>query len=205
MQEIKCLLKDNDGNLLAKAALAQHNDSEAVFELENEYLSRIEEDGVFDSGRNISVEIFDIKRGVLPYSCDIARVRGDRVFVRSFREKQNAERRGDLRIYVDFDAYIIVPANDGSGKSSFYKFPVHINNISAGGIGFVSEKNIDKELVCSFAFSHNKFPIVIDFKILRKIKNADDKYEYGCSFVGIDSAEEQIIREWVFDRQLSHL
>jgi len=87
---------------------------------------------------------------------------------------------------LNFDIFI-----EGEIIESERTIPINIENISAGGIGFLADDlfSINDRVKCSFSILDKSF--LIDAIIIRKNATVKDLYEYGARFkINQDIASE---------------
>lgn len=196
MERIKAIIRDTNHELIAKGYLVGSVRSTSQFKISNRTHKS------FTPGEEVKITIYEPNHGLTVYSGKYANQEGDIVSFSSFQPDGFTERRTDLKIPVHFEVYIIRTRVDENGEKKENKIVVRLRDISAGGICFISEHSFSQHNEYSFIFDRGKEPIILPFIILRKDKNEEDLYVYGCKFSGITPQQEQIVREFVFSRQL---
>ena len=81
--------------------------------------------------------------------------------------------------------------------------PIATNDISCGGMGFVSKADLNKEDSYEVVIPITSNPISIDVEIMRKEFLPDkNMYVYGSKFLDLNIVGERLLREAIFKTQL---
>lgn len=79
-----------------------------------------------------------------------------------------------------------------------YNFDIIVKDISSGGIGFYSRKNLPMDKIYEYVADWGTTPVFTKVKLLRKEKLNSDTFSYGGKFVDLYSDEERVLRGGVF-------
>ena len=115
--------------------------------------------------------------------------------------KDTPELREELRVdvSVDIDAVFDDPLLEATGG----QIRITAKNISAGGMMFVSDKDIKKGTTFSFIFSQSKSSVMVNARVLnRRPTRFPELIAYGCQFGHLSSKAEGAIRNFVFNEDL---
>lgn len=162
----------------------------AAITLEN--ISDVEKSGIY-KGENIS---FIVNGSYYEYyNAVVERIdRENGVIYVGNLENDAKELNKDIKVEVDMIFRIFYY----EGEKIFSR-EVNVKDMSAGGFCFVCRDKLDMENKYEAILQVSEEPIIVDFKIVRRLCHEDEKeYVYGCSFVGLCMKEEEMIRKKVY-------
>ncbi|MCL2014508.1 MAG: PilZ domain-containing protein [Oscillospiraceae bacterium] len=197
MQKVKVAITDSKDKLLAKAVLVRQDSRNAVLELSHGFSAEN-----FTMGETVNISMFDTLNGLIVCTGELMKLSDGCLHIRNLTIEQNISKRIDIKVPLGYDAYILRAKNTDDVRT-YHKFYVYLNDLSAGGIGFTSKEDLPDDEIYEFVFDHARESVVIQFKILHKTKKDDGSYFYGCCFHDPLPYHEKIIREYVFQRQIS--
>ncbi len=80
-------------------------------------------------------------------------------------------------------------------------FKIRIDDVSAGGMLFSSNKRIKAGRMFAYLFDQGDIYIPLTVKILRMTQKKNGDYAYGCKFIGLSDAYVDMLCQWVFKKQ----
>ena len=104
--------------------------------------------------------------------------------------------------FTHFKTYVVHTFKNEKSETARKKFFVNLKELSADGMVFASEFDLDADDGFEFVFTRGKHPIVVDFKITRKSTTPKGSFLYECNFEDIENVKEQVLRVFVFRKQL---
>lgn len=104
--------------------------------------------------------------------------------------KGTLQRQKDIRARVSIDVGF-----ESARHGHFYGI---IENISAGGFYVVTGQPLDKNELISFQYAFRTTVRTYQARTVRAQRVGDQKYGYGCVFVGLTDNAESAVREYVF-------
>jgi len=155
------------------------------------------------TGEHVIIERYDNIDGVFKYKGVISYVLGDRISCSNLELISNIQRRQNVKIKVEFD-YEINQFMVGDKLSSELKTPIsiHIRDISAGGMFFVSNELMGVNQKFLYTFDRGKARIDLVVEIIRLQSCRDYKMGYGCKFLNVGRKEENILNSYIFTEQI---
>ncbi len=78
-----------------------------------------------------------------------------------------------------------------------------IQNISVGGLYFVTKTKLSPEEEFTFQYTFIKKEHTLKAVVLREQDLHNGRYGYGCQFKGLPNSAERDIRQFVYKQQLS--
>lgn len=112
-------------------------------------------------------------------------------------KKQNIQRRRDYKVKTDIEVDVKLTGplhGDCHGK---------IEDLSAGGILFATEWRLEIGQEFTFLFEQTKAPLWLTARVLN-IYRKDRIKRYGCYLQGLSTAEEEALRQCVFQIEAQH-
>lgn len=197
MDRIKAVVRDENNALLAKGYLSETIGKTVTF-----FLNRAKPVS-FTKGQFVRVTTYEPNRGLNVFTGIFKQMDERKVIFEHFEPEGFIDRRFDLKIPVSYNVFIIHGFSDTSGNKAEQKVEVRLRDISAGGICFITDADYNPSDEYSFIFDRGRETLLLPFHILRKEKSATGQNIYGCSFYNIPPQYEQVIREYVFSRQLN--
>ena len=202
MQILKGILLNNEGEKIAKISLVRQRENEAEFDYDPDSFNS----GAAAAGTPVVIQLFNPLKGLEIYTGEVLWLGAASLRVGNFRAEQQINRRNDVKASVDYQVYVIHTSPKEPKGLKAEKFPVSLKDISAGGIRFVTDRDLPEQLGrYEVAFERSKQPVVLEFTILRKSQGDDGSFLYGCQFVNLSADQEQLVREYVFKRQLEQI
>ncbi len=150
--------------------------------------------GSIKSGAEVAFNITHADKGIVSYSGKIKSFKDIVITLSDVAVRGQIQRRNDVKVTYEYKGIIYL-------AGTLEPIEVEFKDLSAGGVGFLTETDLDEEKVYEFTMTETPVPIIVNFSILRKMEK-DDGYFYGCKFEEVQSNEEQMIRNYVFARQL---
>ncbi len=107
----------------------------------------------------------------------------------------HTDNRNDFRVPVDLTVDIVSPSLSDSCS-------VRIQNISAGGIFFISHEDFERGMFFSFALPLPNFHNLLVARIVNRVPgSADGVMGYGCQFLSLPGDAEAELRKYIFQVQ----
>ncbi len=114
----------------------------------------------------------------------------------------SAKMRNEIKIKIRIDTKLIQLFPEEEEKIPI-SIPITTNDISCGGIGFVSKADLDKENKYEVVIHVTSDAIVVDLDIVRKeFQPEQNQYVYGSKFSDLNIVEERMLREAIFRLQM---
>lgn len=159
-------------------------------------------DELSDSER-IRIDFFDGQIGYIKTYCEISvRKNYDPLILEPWMAdceilevEEIVQRQKDLRAKMERKIICISPSRG--------KFEGIIQNISVGGLYFVSNTDLDNEEQFEFNYTFIKKEHRLNAVILRKQELHNGRFGYGCQFRRLPNSAERDIRQFVYKQQLS--
>lgn len=158
------------------------------------------EDELSDAS-NVRIDFFDGQIGCIKTKCELAARRNYDSSIPSpwvadceIQEViEITEARRSIRMKMDKEVTF-----SSSGQEDFQGV---IQNISEGGIYFITRTRLQRHdtVLFSYAFIENKFDMEV--VILREEDLRDGRYGYGCQFLELTVNAQKDIRQYVYLRQ----
>ncbi|MCI9198237.1 MAG: PilZ domain-containing protein [Lachnospiraceae bacterium] len=159
---------------------------------------------------NVNIVFYDDKKGLVTYKCKLHdyKLRSERLTAQCIlgEEESVVQRRNDLKI-----RQIIPISIQAFNSTTGEKMNVNgtIQDISAGGIFFISETLFDEGERFSFLFRRTAEPMRLECEVLRKQPYTGrgnyvpgTMMGYGCRFVNMNDHKESAVRSYVFKEDL---
>jgi hypothetical protein len=188
---------DQDDLLIGKGAFITRNLDEATIELSSEI--SVESLPV---GREVHVRLFDTVNGLTTYRGFVKTIEDNVLTVGNYEIETHIERREDVKVMVNRPAFLIARERNERNVNVAQKFTVILRDISAGGVGIVSEHELFFDRVYEIVFDLGREPDILSIMLVRKNINPQGKYVYGCRFVDLHPSQESQVREYVFKKHL---
>ena len=195
MQSNKATVLNTNEKIIAKASLINKSEVDAIFKLSD--------DSHFDEliiGNPVYINFYDTIKGLEIYSGVIARVKEDKLYINKLKLDENLRKRMDIKVPINQEVYVLQKNEE---KKSYYKFFVHLKDMSAGGIGFMSKLDLPKNEIYELVFDNNRETDVLSFQIIHKSRKGGENFLYGCAFYNLAPYQEKVIREYVFQKQIT--
>lgn len=179
-------------------------------EVRREYLTLVFPKEIQEgSWEDVNAVFYDDEKGLVTYVCKLSdyKHRSDRLTAKCvLGEEQGAvQRRNDLKIRQIIP--ISIQTTDTAGKK--INVDGTIQDISAGGIFFVSEHIFNEGDQFSFLFRRTARPLRLECKVLRRQPyegrgnfSRDNMMGYGCKFINLRDNQEAAIRSYIFKEDL---
>lgn len=159
-------------------------------------------DELSDSER-IRIDFFDGQIGYIKTYCEISvRKNYDPLILEPWMAdceilevEEIVQRQKDLRAKMERTIICVSPSHG--------KFEGIIQNISVGGLYFVSNTDLDNEEQFEFNYTFIKKEHRLNAIILRKQDLRNGRFGYGCQFRRLPNSAERDIRQFVYKQQLS--
>ena len=159
---------------------------------------------------NVNIVFYDDKKGLVTYTCKLPdyKLRSERLTVQCIlgEEESVVQRRNDLKI-----RQIIPISIQAFNSTTGEKMNVNgtIQDISAGGIFFISETLFDEGERFSFLFRRTAEPMRLECEVLRKQPYTGrgnyvpgTMMGYGCRFVNMNDHNVSTVQSYVFKEDL---
>ena len=197
---ISCNVLDEDELILAKGNMLSHNSSDVIVEL---FTDENFDPAVFLSGRGISVRLFDAQNGLTTYRGRVSRLDGMRLFIGECSIHTHEERRKDIKVLVNREIFLIARERNHHNVETTQKIKVLLYDISAGGVGIVTDYKLLPGREYEFVFDLGRDPDILTVVVIRKASiMVSNKPLYGCQFVELHPTQESQVREYVFRKHL---
>lgn len=181
----KAVILDSEGNIIGEAMLVQMGVETTVLKTENFRFQDIPP---------CSIRFCLFLKYVEMYEGTVFDVKDDLVYIKDLRDNADKARK-DVKLNVSFDSIISCFKAGCEPKN----WPVRMKDISSGGICFICKEELNKDDIYETVIPITKFPLVLQFKIVRALKEEGTVgWIYGCSFVGMCEKEEKMLREVVY-------
>lgn len=194
---VNCVILDEEELLIAKGIFKNQNGQEAVIEL---LPGNSPSD--FPVGREINIRLFDTNNGLMTYNGRIDHLDGNTLYVSDYNVETHIERREDVKVIVNREAFLIARNRNERNIDVTQKFKVMLRDISAGGVGIVTEHELFFDRIYEIVFDLGREPDILSIMLVRKNVNSQGKYIYGCRFVDMHPSQESQVREYVFKKHL---
>ena len=191
-QEKYAILSENNDMVLCEAILIDQHGSKMTLKI-------VDDVNVLRGLK--SVKFHKMQSYAEVYQGEIAEIKGDNVL---FNEVVNisAQMRTEIKIKIRVDTNLIKLFPPEEQKVPV-AVPIVTNDISCGGIGFVSKADFDKEGTYEVVIPITSPPTVIDLAIMRKeFQPEQNQYVYGSKFLDLDIVEERMLRKAIFKVQM---
>ena len=191
-QEKYAVLSENSDMVLCEAILIDQHGSKMTLKI-------VDDVNVLRGLK--SVKFHKMQSYAEVYQGEIAEIKGDNVL---FNEVVNisAQMRTEIEIKIRVDTNLIKLFPPEEQKVPV-AVPIVTNDISCGGIGFVSKADFDKEGTYEVVIPITSPPTVIDLAIMRKeFQPEQNQYVYGSKFLDLDIVEERMLRKAIFKVQM---
>ena len=191
-QEKYAVLSENSDMVLCEAILMEQHGSKMTLKI-------VDDVNVLRGLK--SVKFHKMQSYAEIYQGEIAEIKGDTIF---FTDVVNisAQMRTEIKIKIRVDTNLIKLFPPEEQKIPV-AVPIVTNDISCGGIGFVSKADFDKEGTYEVVVPITSPPTVIDLTIMRKEFQPEKKqYVYGSKFTDLDIVEERMLRKAIFKIQM---
>ena len=191
-QEKYAVLSENSDMVLCEAILIDQHGSKMTLKI-------VDDVNVLRGLK--SVKFHKMQSYAEVYQGVIAEIKGDNVL---FNEVVNisAQMRTEIKIKIRVDTNLIKLFPPEEQKVPV-AVPIVTNDISCGGIGFVSKADFDKEGTYEVVIPITSPPTVIDLAIMRKeFQPEQNQYVYGSKFLDLDIVEERMLRKAIFKVQM---
>lgn len=180
----KAVVLNTDGKILSQAIIDSMTSSGAILIPESqELLSSLEE------GTKIRFGIF--RKYLEVYEGEIASIGTDRFRISQLRDSE-VNARQDVKIDVDYNGTISYEQDNKPINCS-----VKIRDLSCGGFCFASRVDLDVNKCYETVVPLTKEPLVLNFKIVRKLRE-EKTFIYGCKFLDLEDTVERMLRETVY-------
>lgn len=114
----------------------------------------------------------------------------------------SAQMRTEIKIKTHVETDLIKTFPEDKQKIPI-TIPIVTNDISCGGMGFVSKADLSKEGTYEVVIPITSPPTVIDLAIMRKeFQPEKNQYTYGSKFLDLDIVEERMLRKAIFKIQM---
>jgi len=196
LSENRILLMNSDEKLISNGTVVRLDSSSIEMILEKA-------DNVI-TGQAVIIERYDNIDGVFKYKGVVSYVLGDRISCTNLELISNIQRRQNVKIKVEFD-YEIKQFMVGDKLSPEPKSPIliHIRDISAGGMFFVSNELMGVNQKFLYTFDKGKAKIDLIAEIIRLQSCREYKMGYGCKFLNVGRKEENILNSYIFTEQIN--
>ncbi|HCT90121.1 MAG TPA: PilZ domain-containing protein [Lachnospiraceae bacterium] len=156
--------------------------------------------GLSDSAK-VRIDFFDSRMGYLQTNCQLAVRKNDDPAIKSawvadcniLEVLQIREMRRFVRVGLGKEVVMTL-----SGKGDFEAL---IQNISEGGIFFVSTTQVQWGDVVSFSYCFIEQEYRLEARILREEELLNGRYGYGCEFYELPKGAGRDIRQFVYLRE----
>lgn len=114
----------------------------------------------------------------------------------------SAQMRKEIKVKIHMETDLIKTFPEEEQKIPF-TIPIVVNDISCGGMGFVSKSDLTKEGTYEVVIPITTDPIILDVGIVRKEFQPDKNlYVYGSKFIDFNIVCERLLREAIFRLQM---
>lgn len=181
---------DKDGNLVAEGNLDYIGAKMSVFSVY----------GLFDKPRIAgTVRIISKISYEEVYSAKVVQIEANRIMVDGLRNI-SADLREDLK--VDYRGKVTLEyTEDIDGQKVLQIAEGRMENISGGGIAFVSDKQFEVGQIFNLKTTIPDLFFEIQLEVLRR-ENFGRLHKYGCKFYNISKIEESAVRKAVYKLQI---
>lgn len=196
----RCNILDEGEYILAKGILLDFMTSDVIVELlpDKEY-----DPSSFLPGRGLTVRVFDTQNGLTSYRGRVTRLEGSKLFIGGCSIHTHEERRKDIKVMVNRDVFLITRERNHNNVEITQKISVVLYDISAGGVGIVTDQKLFPGREYEFVFDLGRDPDILTIVVIRKANvQVSGKTLYGCQFVDLHPMQESQVREFVFRRHL---
>lgn len=112
--------------------------------------------------------------------------------------------REDVRLETEIEINVsTVYDEDGILLPAVSEMKMYITNMSATGIALRCDREFKEKTSFYFELELNEQVIKLMPIIVRKTKGKGKEWIYGCKLMHLDPNEEQIIRKYIFDSEIS--
>lgn len=182
----------------------------------NELYLLITEDVFSELSTDLYVTIYDDVYGLLTYKGKVAEFTKEILSAYEIHYKLKCvlvemieviQRRNNVKVKVTMPTTMVLldienrPISDGKTRKVI-NHNITIKDISASGILFISKEKYTIGQRFLFVFDKCAKPIEIVAEILRTQEHENDFKGYGCKFLNVPEAKEEIVRQFVFKMQI---
>lgn len=158
---------------------------------------------------DVTAIFYDEQKGLISYKCRLEgyKERLGRLTAQCILgpEESSLQRRNDLKIHLVM-SITIQAADSKTGEKM--NVNAMLQDISAGGIFFISEVLFEEGERFSFVFRRTPEPLRLECEVLRKQPYDGGNYTpgsmmgYGCRFVNMTDHKESAVRSYIFKEDL---
>lgn len=150
----------------------------------------------------VIVDFYDGQHGLLRCLCDMTLKKNPKVFETGepwmadcvlVKVYESVQRQKDIRVKVQIASEFVV--EDGRSVMGT------IQNISAGGMYFVTAQKLNQNQRITFIHKFKTDPHRVNARVLR-VQDLHGGYGYGCQFLDLTPGTEADIRNFVYVRQI---
>ena len=159
-----------------------------------------------DPAQPVILHLVNSASGIRIYHAITARLAGNVLSFEEMKLAKTIQRRNDVKIKATadlvvypltremYDDRMVAVCKIGS------QTPVAMADISAGGIGLVCAKELDRSRTYSVVLTFLDEPIELQFVILRCVQQPYGGYFHGCRFQKMPPPHEHALRSFIFQR-----
>lgn len=158
---------------------------------------------------DVTVIFYDEQKGLISHKCRLEDYK-DRLGRLTAQcvlgpEESSLQRRNDLKIHLVMSIPIQATDNETGEKMNVNAM---LQDISAGGIFFISETLFEVGEKFSFVFRRTPEPLRLECEVLRKQPYEGGNYTpgsmmgYGCRFIHMTDHKESAVRSYIFKEDL---
>ena len=191
-EEKYAILSENSDMVLGEAILMERHGSNMTM--------KIMDDVRFLDGLEL-IKFHKMQSYAEIYQGRITEIKGNLLFL-SEVVNISARMRNEIKIKIRIETKLIKSFPEEEGKIPI-SIPITTNDISCGGIGFVSKTDLDKEGSYEAVIHVTSDPIGVGLDIVRKeFQPESNQYVYGSKFSDLNIVEERMLREAIFKLQM---
>lgn len=201
----KCIMKDSKEKTVATGELTVQERDEFQVQIDEQYRHSL----LNLIGVSLKLYLIHDSIGIQIYVGKVRAVNDLTVYFSEIQKLQRIQRRNDVKIKMSADL-MIHPVKKGTvnGKDGFIcnvtrKIYIALRDISAGGIGFYSKTELEKDQLYLLVFPFTWTPVELLFTVLRSSKDEDGIYFYGCKFRFVSTQDERILRSFIYYQGLA--
>lgn len=184
---------DLNGDLVAEGNLDYIGEKISVFKVHGLF-DKVKIQGVVRIESRISYEEV--------YNAKVERIEDNRVMLDGIRNI-SSDLREDLKVVHRGPITLIYTELDENNQKQEHRVEGRMEDLSGGGIGFITEKKFDVGQVLAVKTSIPDLFFEIRIKVLRR-ESFGRQYKYGCKFHEISKVEESSVRKLVYRLQIEN-
>lgn len=183
----KAVIIDQDGGIIMDTMMEYRKDGTVVMtQIPPQTEKLIQPPGI--------VRFFVLQNYMEFYQGTVYQAEKDKMYLNNITPEGENKKQQDVKVNIRMDQ-IITYYQD----KQLMGCRVKMKDLSAGGMCFSTNVNLDSQRVYEIITSLTKEPLLINFKIVRQIRSENGKeFIYGCKFLNIGPDEEKMLRNTVF-------